>query len=270
MKRLTLAIIFYLVVSTVFVYADFRTIMVDGEVSDWVGVPALVTDPPGDQTGSLFEDIKAVHVVNDHDNLYFWMELYNDLPLIGFLAEAETNFDGSELAYLFFIDNMPGTGDPDYGGADYAIEYSITGLCNVIAINVTATQDQPIGPHTYLFKWNETGGLWSPDVACSSVEGNALGPNIEVRVAWDCIGGMTCFNAMFMAKTGDENTDYAPDREGDIPVTIQVCPCLPVAGELLPSSWARPVTYYLLIAVLISSVMVSAYSLRRKAVKVLP
>jgi hypothetical protein len=260
LKKNALLFLLCIALSTVSVSADFRTIAVDGEVLDWGGVPPIVTDPPDDWTGSPEEDIKAVYASNENDNLYFWMELYNDVPIVEFFVQAEANFEGFEYAYIFFIDNIPGAGDPDYGGADYAIEYSITGVCNVL-VNVTLDPDQIPMTNTFLLIWNGTG--WESDYECLKLNGNAIGPNIEVSVDWDCIGGIGCFNTLFMAKSGIPNTDYAPDKNQDVPVTIMVCPCFPVAGELLPSSWGKPFTYYLLAAIILVSMITLTYSFMR-------
>jgi hypothetical protein len=230
-------------------------------VLDWTGVNPLVTDPFDDQTGDPAEDIKAVYVSNDADNLYFRMELYHDLPVVGILFENEINLPG--FAYLFFLDTMTGTGDPEHGGADYAIEYSVTGVCNYI-VNVTLDPDFVSPYNTFLLKWNGTG--WEIDYECSKVMGATSGPNIEVSVDWNCISGVKCFNAMFMAESHLENTDYAPDMKGDIPVTVNVCPCLPVAGELLPS-WVKISTPYLIISIITFSAVALVYYVRNLAEK---
>jgi hypothetical protein len=254
LKKLTLFIISFLFLSAARVSADLRTIIVDGDVSDWFGVAPLVTDPQNDQTGCPEEDIKAVYVANDAEHLYFRMELYNELPE-GVEIFGDTNFDGEEYAYIFFIDSIPGAGDPDYGGADYAIEYSVTGLVNVIVINVTASSEFMLSD-TYLLKWNETMSEWQPLFDCPNVDGSANATNIEVSVGWNCIGGADCFNALFMAKCGLPNTDYVPDLRQGGPATVQVCPCFPVAGELVDTrSWIL-YTRYLIAVLAISSMYI--------------
>jgi hypothetical protein len=269
LRKFILLVLFSTVFSTVVVSADFNTIIVDGAILDWSGIPPLVTDPPGDFTGGPEEDIKAVYVSNDEDNLYFWMEMYNNLPVFVAGVESE-NFQGPEYVYLFFIDAMPGMGDPEYGGADYAIEYSITGFFNVlIIVNRTAGVDQIPFSNTCLFKWNETAGNWTIDYDCSRVYGDASGRNIEVSVAWDCIGGVRCMNTMFMAEAAIPFTDYAPDKDQDLPVTAKVCPSRAVAGELLPRM-GIPFTHYLIAATVLLTIVISTYSLRRRKVELYP
>lgn len=260
LKKIIYLVLSIMLFSTALVSADFRTIMVDGEVSDWHGATPLVNDPEGDQTGSPEEDIKAVYYSNDAHNIYFWMELYHDVPLP--VAAESSNF-GPDYVYIFFLDTAPGTGDPAYGGADYAVEYSVTGTFNVIVR--AASSDPSTMTKTCLFKWNETGGYWFPDYECTGVEGNSGGPNIEVSLAWSCIGGAKCFNTMFMAKSGAPNTDYAPDMKNGLPVTIRVCPCMPVAGELLPGTWRTPSIPQLLITLIVSSAAIIAYVSKDKA-----
>jgi hypothetical protein len=251
LKKFTVLVISLLFLSVARASADLRTIIVDGDVSDWGGVAPLLTDPQNDQTGCPEEDIKAVYVANDAEHLYFRMELYNDVPE-GVEIFGDTNFDGEEYAYIFLIDSIPGSGDPDYGGADYAIEYSVTGLVNVIVINVTASSEFMLS-NTYLLKYNETLSDWQPVFDCPYVEGSANATNIEVSVGWNCIGGADCFYALFMAKCGIPNTDYAPDLRQGEPITVQVCPCFPVAGELVDTRSWIPYTRYLIAVLAISS-----------------
>ena len=52
------------------------TIIMDGNLSDWAGISAIVTDPPGDSSiGDPNEDITAGYVTADASSLYFRLDL---------------------------------------------------------------------------------------------------------------------------------------------------------------------------------------------------
>lgn len=58
----------------VFSPAQAETIIADGEVNDWLGVPALGTD--ADDINNDTVDIKAAYADNDNDNLYLRLDVY--------------------------------------------------------------------------------------------------------------------------------------------------------------------------------------------------
>ena len=78
----------------------FRTINVDGDPGDWVGILPLIMDPKGDADFDI-EDIKAVYGANDNDFLYFLMEFYE----VGITANEI--LDGITTS-MFYIDIIPG------------------------------------------------------------------------------------------------------------------------------------------------------------------
>ena len=55
---------------------QFANITVDGNISDWTNIPALITDPVGDSTDI---DIKTLKVANDDNFIYFLEEFTNPL-----------------------------------------------------------------------------------------------------------------------------------------------------------------------------------------------
>ncbi len=90
---------------------DFRTLVVDGDPSDWAGIPALITDPAGDY-GSA--DLVSVRVANDDDFVYFLKEF----------AVAPVSY--SHL--LMDTDLDPATGCGAYGiGFEFGLTYSPDG-----------------------------------------------------------------------------------------------------------------------------------------------
>ena len=211
MKLKLILLSVFLLVSTTTAAAEYRVITVDGDIADWDGIPPLVTDPKGDYDFSPSEDIKAVYTANDNNNLYFWMEM-QPIEIKATLQDA--NF------YKFFIDIIPGEGEP-LSGADYYISFVVGGT--QIANNI----DSSIS----LFIWD---GGWI-SALCEGLEGAASEGNIEVSVPWECVGGEACISTYFTASTSIPGTDYAPDSEGKTIILVDYCPCEePVGGLLLP------------------------------------
>lgn len=180
-------------------FLTYRTINVDGNPVDWVGIPPLVSDNIDEPTATESEDIRAVYGANDDENLYFLMELDG----ITFSTLDST----STTQYIFYLDTIPG-GDPNNGNADYAIKYEngITTLCK------------------YSF-WGQ--------VACPGVKGAMDGTSLEVSLPWACIGGEQCFNCLF--KADESGTDWAPDNEPGF-ILLGCCPGepKPIGGKILP------------------------------------
>lgn len=177
----------------------FRTINVDGDPGDWVGILPLVVDDP-DDAGPDSEEIIAVYGAYDDENLYFWMELKG----VEVFANPTTT-----TTYSFYLDTVPG-GDLD--NADFKVTYlnGVTKLC----------------------KFSD----W-PEFPCPGLEGAMIGTNIEIALPWTCISGKKCFNCYFKASTPTSPTDYAPDMELGY-VLIGCCPeePTPVGGEILPTN----------------------------------
>jgi hypothetical protein len=55
--------------------SNYRTLSMDGDMSDWVGIAPAAGDPSGD--GGSGRDVKAVYLANDSTNLYVRIESYN-------------------------------------------------------------------------------------------------------------------------------------------------------------------------------------------------
>ena len=61
-----------------------KTVIIDGNPDDWSGINALVTDAQGDDSSSYTgDDIKALYIAKDSNNLYLRMDLWDN---------ANTNF----------------------------------------------------------------------------------------------------------------------------------------------------------------------------------
>jgi hypothetical protein len=178
----------------------FRTINVDGDPSDWVGILPLVVDNATDANFDS-EEIIAVYGAYDDDNLYFWMELKE-------VGGASANFF-STTTYSFYLDTVPGG---DFDNADFKVTY-YNGV-------------------TTLYKFSD----W-PEIPCPGLNGAMIGTNIEIALPWDCISGKKCFNCYFKASSLQSPTDYAPDMELGY-VLIGCCPeePTPVGGEILPTN----------------------------------
>ena len=77
------------------------TITVDGDPADWSGIDTLVSDPQGDDSPAYTgDDIQALYIAKDSDNLYVRMDLWDSV---------NTNFGNgpspNEGRYVIRIDN---------------------------------------------------------------------------------------------------------------------------------------------------------------------
>ena len=72
---------------------EARSIIVDGDPSDWVGIPPIVTDPDDMPYDDV--DLSEVYVTNDQDYLYIRMEVYGNISGTGggyqVLIDADQN-----------------------------------------------------------------------------------------------------------------------------------------------------------------------------------
>ncbi|MFC1488584.1 PKD domain-containing protein [Thermodesulfobacteriota bacterium] len=81
-----------------------RTIIIDGNPSDWDGVPTFMTDPQGDSNCGVGTDIKAIYFAKDNNYLYWRMDTWSG---------SYSTDGGPQIAML--DDNDPVGGCP-FGG----------------------------------------------------------------------------------------------------------------------------------------------------------
>lgn len=212
----------------------FRTINVDGDPSDWAGIPTLVFDGGGDSPPE--EDIVAVYGANDDDFLYFLME-FNEVEIS---ASVPVN-DNDYTVCRFFIDIIPG-GSSSSRDADFRIGFKT----HILSVDTQIPLDVAVLEYYVPSSW-----LLSD---CSDVHGESMGRFVEVAVAWDCIGGRKCFNSYFTA-SAQVNTDYAPD-EGAEHLLIGCCPGEPpaVGGRLLPLNNVYELLRWITIPIILLSI----------------
>ncbi|NPU97388.1 MAG: hypothetical protein HPY51_09240 [Candidatus Omnitrophica bacterium] len=79
---------YYGIVTAVPVY---RTIVVDGDVSDWDGIAPACLDPSGD--GGLHYDFAACYLANDRDYFYFRITFTSPQPYGDYFWYLNTGFD---------------------------------------------------------------------------------------------------------------------------------------------------------------------------------
>ncbi len=195
----------------------YRDIIVDGSPEDWNGIAPLSEDPPNDGNND-FEEIIAVYGANNDEFLFFLMEFKE----VGITASVKTD---QNTTCRFYIDILPG-GDPSENFADYYIYYKT----DMVTFSGVYPPDQAI-----LFYW--TGSFWSPG-ECTMVHGASADVFVEVAVAWECIGGINCFNSHFSASAIGSQTDFVPDHDA-LHDVLGCCPgerYVPVGGEINPGN----------------------------------
>ncbi|MCP8310100.1 MAG: hypothetical protein L6N94_01185 [Candidatus Methylarchaceae archaeon HK01M] len=139
--------------------AIYRTITVDGDTSDWLGIIPIIKDPD-EEPDSTFPDeidIKEAYVAHDKNNLYFWIQFYGD-------------FTSKDLGFYFSIVlDIDGDTNPDY-------------TLNTDGIS-------------FLY---EEFNILGPPVDCEGIQVATSGSDIEICLPLNCIGNPRCLNLGFI------------------------------------------------------------------------
>ena len=119
-KKPLLVIFYILVVLTIIVSSAIpKTIVVDGDKSDWDGISPKIIDPQGDVLS--YEDLISVKVTNDETFVYFLLEYVN--PVFKFGHRIGEYYIGLDTD----LDSNTGCGllSPGEVGAEYSITFSM-------------------------------------------------------------------------------------------------------------------------------------------------
>jgi len=84
---------------------DTKTIVIDGNFSDWDSITQKVDDPSGDTLGGYAgDDIEYVKVAKDANNIYFLVKMYEDFSTAydGSCDIRINGFENSSLSYTQF------------------------------------------------------------------------------------------------------------------------------------------------------------------------
>jgi hypothetical protein len=120
-RKCLLLILYVLVVLTIIVSSAIpKTIVVDGDKSDWDDISPKIIDP---QEGELYEDLISVKVTNDETFVYFLLEYVDPVFKFGhrvgnYFINLDTDLD-------------PNTGCSIYSPGELGIEYGITFSMNI-------------------------------------------------------------------------------------------------------------------------------------------
>jgi len=89
---LLLATIVSIVIITPYLsHGKARTIIVDGDPSDWNGIPPIATDPDDMPYDDV--DLSTVYVTNDEDYLYIRMDVYGNISGMGGAYQVMVDVD---------------------------------------------------------------------------------------------------------------------------------------------------------------------------------
>jgi hypothetical protein len=183
------------------------TIMIDGNPSDWVGIPRIAVDPSGDEDSDY--DLTECYVTNDGSNLYFMIKVSGTI-------QYSPQGDPFQYAVLLDTDQNKLTGVteiPEGETLDIGFDYAIAGpfphalvsayLCNIIRLQV---------PYSEYF----VGG------SIASFSGGIL----EFSCPLSVLDYPTAIDMVFMSR--QPWTEFAPDQTGSTHdyVTYNVAPPL--------------------------------------------
>ena len=81
----------------------FRSITLDGNMSDWTGISPVLTDPAGDDSYGLpGDDIRDVFISKDNDFIYFGIRMADGPPLSG------SDNSGAHMHFQFNLNGSMG------------------------------------------------------------------------------------------------------------------------------------------------------------------
>jgi hypothetical protein len=95
-----------------------KTIVIDGDVSDWPEGALMVDDAVGDSSSDDRTDLDRLYVAVDDENLYLRLDLAGEV-------EEQAMWDG-EYRYLFHIRAVQGTYNLDFFG-EQDVRFSLSG-----------------------------------------------------------------------------------------------------------------------------------------------
>ena len=87
---------------------EARSIVVDGDPSDWAGVPPIVTDPNDMPYNDV--DLSEVYVTNDEDYLFVRMDVYGNISDMGGAYQFMVDVDPRNMTWDFQFYVMSGWG----------------------------------------------------------------------------------------------------------------------------------------------------------------
>jgi len=87
---------------------EARSIIVDGDPSDWAGIPPIVTDPDDMPYDDV--DLSEAYVTNDEDYLYIRMDVYGNISGTGGGYQFMIDVDPRNMTWDFQFGVMSGWG----------------------------------------------------------------------------------------------------------------------------------------------------------------
>jgi endonuclease/exonuclease/phosphatase family metal-dependent hydrolase len=166
--------------------SDFRSILVDGDPSDWTGIPAAHVDPTFDNGGSAI-DLGQIFIANDDNFVYLRFEVGGEVGIQTLAAPFRIHFD---------TDNDDATGFPvENIGAELVIEFSPGGTgVDIFEQTSSSFHAATIGPGPFDAYQGPTVAATSFEVrlrrdTALPVRGTAAFPSPGFRVAFDASSG---------------------------------------------------------------------------------
>jgi len=204
MKISSITILVVALLAATPVGAYYRTIVADGDPSDWAGIPPIVIDE--DEAGIAQDvDISACYVANDDDNVYFRVDVF------GSISEDSGN------TYIIYLDTgKPGGFSVDGIEADYRVKLFSYPDCQLWVW--TGTDWQFI---EQCQKSGKSGNVWEVEIALSDISSSP--PPATLRVV---------FETGIYESVEYVSEDFAPD-EGYVTYWLNL---FPVGGTLVPAN----------------------------------
>lgn len=182
----------------------FANITVDGDPSDWAGIPVLITDPLGNNPPN--DDLLSVKVANDENFVYFLKE-YADVPvLVGSRVYLDTDLDTSTGCLLTgvgaeFVAQGGFLGDSrdcSWGSSDFPGQLSAKTSGNFIEFRVSISTLETISPGLNAFDFSNGSAV--------TIVARYVLAQVENEPEFSCIGFDSPFDVALTIKKKAKGT----------------------------------------------------------------
>ncbi|MCP8310687.1 MAG: hypothetical protein L6N94_04240, partial [Candidatus Methylarchaceae archaeon HK01M] len=141
------------------VEAVYRTITVDGDTSDWIGINPSIDDPNENDIDDYY-DIDKIYIANDNDNLYFWIQFYGACQVgVGWFW-INIYYQDSSTVFTLITDGSSIFSNPDCTG----LQVGVSGQDMELGIPLNCIENpQCIYLYTFSFEMIDLMRDYAPD-----------------------------------------------------------------------------------------------------------
>lgn len=203
---------------------EARSIVVDGDPSDWAGIAPIVTDPDDMPYDDV--DLSEVYVTNDEDCLYIRMDVYGNISGMGGAYQFMVDVDPRNMTWDFQFGVMSGWGygmkmptydlvplNFSYSGSTVEMNVSLSDLEFPKAMDLMffcspydsgyATSLYTVGSNNQTITVDGDPADWTGSPFFTDDVGDAVAPGLDLQGCWVGDNGTHIFVMMNTSGTLD-------------------------------------------------------------------